>query len=78
VGGSLQMNTSDSTQEPDRRPNRENVKKIDMKMIENFSKEEEITNALLHGIGSGVAVTALVLLIVFANINGTAWHILYF
>jgi hemolysin III len=49
-----------------------------IKMIENFSKEEEITNAILHGIGFGIAAAALVLLIVFANISGTVWHIVGF
>jgi len=51
---------------------------LNIKMIENFSKEEEITNAILHGIGFGIAAAALVLLIVFANISGTVWHIVGF
>ena len=44
---------------------------LKIRMIENFSKEEEITNAILHGIGFSIAVAALVLLVVYANINGT-------
>lgn len=42
---------------------------------ENFSKGEEITNAILHGIGSGLAIAALVILIVFACIKGGAARI---
>lgn len=46
--------------------------------IENFSKGEEITNAILHGIGLGLAIAALVVLIVFASFHGDAWHITSF
>lgn len=46
-----------------------------MKNIENFSKGEEITNAILHGIGAGLAIAALVILIVFASIRGDARYV---
>lgn len=46
-----------------------------MKNIENFTKGEEITNAILHGIGSGLAIAALVILIVFASIKGDARYV---
>lgn len=46
-----------------------------MKNEENFTKGEEITNAILHGIGSGLAIAALVILIVFASIRGNATHV---
>lgn len=46
-----------------------------MKNVENFSKGEEITNAILHGIGAGLAIAALVILIVFASIKGDARYV---
>lgn len=49
-----------------------------MDNIENFTKGEEITNAILHGIGAGLAIAALVVLVVFASIYGDAWHIVSF
>ena len=36
---------------------------------------EEIFNAITHGVGVVFAVSALVLLIVFASLYGNAWHI---
>lgn len=48
-------------------------------MEENFyTKGEEIANAITHGIGTALAVAALVLLIVFAALKGTAWHVVSF
>jgi hemolysin III len=48
-------------------------------MEENFyTKGEEIANAVTHGIGTALAIAALVLLIVFAAIKGTAWHVVSF
>ncbi len=44
-----------------------------MREIE-MSRNEEILNALLHGIGLGLAVAALVVLVVMASLYGTAWH----
>lgn len=43
-----------------------------------FSKGEEIANAITHGIGALLSIVALVFLIVFASIHGTAWHIVSF
>lgn len=43
-----------------------------------FSKKEEIANAITHGIGAALSIAALVLLIVFASIYGTAWHVVSF
>jgi hemolysin III len=43
-----------------------------------FNKREEIANAITHGIGAGLAIAALVILIVFAAINGTAAHVVGF
>jgi hemolysin III len=39
---------------------------------------EEIANSITHGLGALLAVAALVLLIVFAAIKGTVWHIVSF
>jgi len=40
-----------------------------------FSKREEIANAITHGIGFLLAVSALALLIVFSALRGSAWHV---
>ncbi|MDP4143768.1 MAG: hemolysin III family protein [Bacillota bacterium] len=40
-----------------------------------YTKGEEIANAITHGIGEGLAITALVLLIVFAAKYGDAWYV---
>lgn len=39
---------------------------------------EEITNALLHGIGFGLAIAALAVLVVMAGRYGTVWHVVGF
>jgi len=39
---------------------------------------EEITNAILHGIGLGLAIAALVVLVVLASIFGDVWYIVSF
>ncbi|MCP3030641.1 hemolysin III family protein [Halobacillus sp. A1] len=44
-------------------------------MTHTFSKREEIANAITHGIGAVLSLAMLVLLIVFASLHGTAWHI---
>ncbi|KPU45601.1 hemolysin-III related [Oxobacter pfennigii] len=49
-----------------------------MDNIENFTGAEEITNAILHGIGAGLAIAALSVLIIFACFYGDAWHIVSF
>jgi hemolysin III len=43
-----------------------------------FSKREEIVNAATHGVGAGLAISGLVLLIVFAVNQGSASHIIGF
>lgn len=48
-------------------------------MEENFyTKGEEIANAITHGVGAVLAVAALVLLVVFAALKGTVWHLISF
>lgn len=48
----------------------------------NFSsqtdKREEIANAITHGIGTLLAIAALVVLIVFSAIKGNVWHVVSF
>ncbi|GMA99048.1 hemolysin III family protein [Pelosinus sp. IPA-1] len=39
---------------------------------------EEVMNAVTHGIGTLLAVAGLVLLTVFAYLNGSVWHIVSF
>ncbi|MDT3426682.1 hemolysin III [Paenibacillus forsythiae] len=43
-----------------------------------YSRREEVANAITHGIGALLSVAALVLLIVFSSIWGTAWHVVSF
>ncbi|MGY3714251.1 PAQR family membrane homeostasis protein TrhA [Sutcliffiella cohnii] len=43
-----------------------------------FSKGEEIANAIIHGIGALLSIAALVILIVFSSLHGTAWHVVSF
>ncbi|WP_129726518.1 PAQR family membrane homeostasis protein TrhA [Ectobacillus funiculus] len=43
-----------------------------------FSKGEEIANSITHGIGALLSIAALVLLIVFSALHGTAWHVVSF
>lgn len=43
-----------------------------------YSRKEEVANAITHGIGTVLSVVALVLLIVFASLKGTAWHVVSF
>ena len=38
----------------------------------------EIANAVTHGLGTGLAIAALVLLIVFSSLYGNGWHIVSF
>ena len=38
----------------------------------------EVANAVTHGLGTGLAVAALVLLTVYAALYGNAWHIVSF
>ncbi|REK64744.1 MAG: hemolysin D [Cohnella sp.] len=43
-----------------------------------FSRREEVANAVTHGGGALLSVAALTLLIVFASLKGTAWHVASF
>ncbi len=43
-----------------------------------FTKKEEIANAILHGIGLGLAIAALIVLVVLANIYGSTIYIVSF
>lgn len=43
-----------------------------------FTRKEEIANSISHGLGALFGLTALVLMIVFASLKGTAWHIVSF
>lgn len=43
-----------------------------------FTKQEEIANSITHGIGALLSIAALVILIVFASLYGTAWHVVSF
>ena len=43
-----------------------------------YSTKEEIANAITHGIGTGLAIAAMVVLIVFAAIRGNVWHVVSF
>jgi hemolysin III len=40
-----------------------------------FTKGEEIANAITHGIGALLSLSALVILIVMAALYGSAWHV---
>lgn len=43
-----------------------------------YSRKEEVVNAITHGIGTVLSIAGLVLLIVFASREGTAWHVVSF
>lgn len=43
-----------------------------------FSKGEELANAIIHGVGVILSVAALVILVVFASLYGTVWHVVSF
>ncbi|WP_407272891.1 hemolysin III family protein [Radiobacillus sp. PE A8.2] len=43
-----------------------------------FTKGEEISNSITHGIGALLSIAALVILIVYASIQGTVWHVVSF
>ena len=43
-----------------------------------FSKEEEISNSITHGIGVILSIAALVILIVFASLYGNVWYVVSF
>lgn len=43
-----------------------------------YSKNEEIFNVISHGIGFLLSIAALSILVVFASLRGSAWHIVSF
>ncbi|PKR78464.1 hemolysin D [Halalkalibacillus sediminis] len=40
-----------------------------------FSRKEEFVNAVTHGLGALLSIAGLVILIVFASLNGNAWQV---
>ncbi len=49
-----------------------------MKNIEHFTKSEELSNTIIHGIGIALAIAALVILVVLASLRGDTWQIVSF
>lgn len=49
-----------------------------MKDTHIYTKKEELVNAITHGIGALLSITALVFLIIFSVKNGTALHVTSF
>ncbi|WP_342527013.1 hemolysin III family protein [Chryseomicrobium sp. FSL W7-1435] len=43
-----------------------------------FTKKEELVNALIHGIGILLSISALVILVVAGAKSGNAWHVVSF
>ena len=43
-----------------------------------YTKKEEVVNAITHGIGVLLSITALVFLVMFAVQNGSTWHVVTF
>ncbi|MET3847784.1 hemolysin III [Paenibacillus sp. OAE614] len=54
------------------------MKGLFMANTHTYTRKEEVANAITHGIGALLSVAALVLLIVFSTMKGTAWHIASF
>ena len=42
------------------------------------SKQNELANAITHGVGACLAIAACSILIVLASLRGTAWHVVSF
>ncbi len=40
-----------------------------------YTSREELAHGITHGIGTGLAITGLIFLLIFAVRNGNAWHI---
>ncbi len=40
-----------------------------------YSRGHDLANSIIHGVGTVLAVAGLVLLVVFASLRATAWHI---
>ena len=49
-----------------------------MKDTHVYTKKEEMVNAITHGIGVLLSITALVFLVMFAVQNGSTWHVVTF
>jgi hemolysin III len=43
-----------------------------------YSKKEELANATIHGIGAVLSIAAIILLVVFSSLEGTALHVVSF
>jgi hemolysin III len=43
-----------------------------------FSKKEELANATIHGIGAVLSIAAIILLVIFSSLKGTALHVVSF
>ncbi len=43
-----------------------------------YTRREEIVNAITHGLGTLLSIAGLTLLIVFASLEGTPWHVVSF
>ncbi|MFD0674046.1 hemolysin III family protein [Cohnella sp. GCM10027633] len=43
-----------------------------------YTRREEAVNAITHGLGTALSIAGLTLLIVFASLKGTAWHVVSF
>lgn len=54
------------------------MKGLFMANTHTYTRKEEVANAITHGIGALLSVAALVVLIVFSTMKGTAWHIASF
>lgn len=54
------------------------VRDADADSVERYTPGEETTNAILHGVGLGLAIAALAVLVVMASLSGNAWHIVSF
>jgi hemolysin III len=46
--------------------------------IQRYGPREEIVNSVTHGIGTMLSIAGLVILLVFAVLYGTSWHIVSF
>lgn len=49
-----------------------------MALTHTYSRKEEVANAVTHGIGAALSIAALVILIVFAVLKGSPWHVVSF
>ncbi|MCP4604610.1 MAG: hemolysin III family protein [Proteobacteria bacterium] len=53
-------------------------KNVNLAQIEHHSTSEEIANSIIHGIGTLLAIAALVILVTFASLRGDAWRVVSF